>query len=128
MKIPVAVALCLASIAAGFAIGHEAGSRSERRFELARGTYLNAMNALASYQSFSELSQHISKKQEVSAQCMSDIRASLSVDLVKTCLADSTCGSLLKPEVSKLAPELLTPAGKLGFRYYANRELCPAAQ
>ena len=89
-------AFCLTVAAVGFAFGRAVGIRAEQHNEVLRDKYLSGMNDLASYRSFSELSRHISNKEESAAQCMSDLRASLYADLVRTCLAESGCSALLQ--------------------------------
>ncbi len=117
----------MAALGIGFTIGRAAGVRAEQLNQVQRTTYLDAMNALARYQFFSELSQDISAKRGKKAQCTSDLMASANLNSVRTCLANEKCRELIDTEARKMAPELFTPDSKLPFRYYTERESCNTA-
>ena len=126
-RILLTVAL-LVALGVGFSVGRVAGVRAEQFNQTQRVAYINAMNALASYKLFSELSQDISAKREKKAQCTSDLTASANLNSVRACLDNEKCRELIDDEVRQSAPEILALDSKLPFRYYTERELCNPAQ
>ena len=120
--------LCVIVLAVGFIIGRGIGVKAERLNQQQRASYLHAVNDLAQYRLFVEMSQNIAAKRETTAQCTSDLLASAKANSVRDCLATPECRHFVSDEVKKQAPELLEPNGKLPFHYYAEREECPAAR
>lgn len=84
---------------------------------------LLALNSLAAYESYAEISEAVALGNLDSISCKADVAASAHVSQVRACLAQKECRDSILPEVKTTAPEILD-AGKLRVPYYGNLELC----
>ena len=115
--------VALAIAGSSFLLGGFLGSRAALMQLEKKNHYLSMLNAIPHYSTPVEISTHIQNKRYDHAKCVADLTASIYYREIQGCLADQECGSVIRDEVQRVAPELLSD-DKSKFAYYANLERC----
>ena len=123
MKKVAIVIIAVVALWATFVGGRKSGYQESVHINNLRIRSVTALNAMATYDSASEAVKAIADKKESKALCTLQVSASANVSIIKECLNDSQCKSLIESEVQKVAPELLGN-GALKIKYFAIGEKC----
>jgi hypothetical protein len=113
----------LAIAVSSFLLGGFLGSRAAHMQLEKKNYYLSMLNAVPQYSTSVEISAHIQNNRYDHAKCIADLTASIYYREIQGCLADRECGDVIRDEVRRVAPELLSD-DKSKFAYYANLERC----
>lgn len=108
---------------ASFREGRIAGEDHAREVFFREAYLVSSLNAVASYASYSEISEQISKSETGKAKCSANILASANLRLVRACLTDRRCHDTVIDEVRRQAPGLLVE-GHPRVTYFENRNSC----